>query len=89
MKNQKRGDDGRGEREESVPRDIFIYFFFFSLLSKIYGNRTIGFRRSRRQSWSMRRELHVSTEILAFRQTPRGMKVSYLGYFYPKGHLMA
>ena len=27
--------------------------------------------------------------MLAFRQTPRGMEFSYLGYFYLKGHLMA
>ena len=44
---------------------------------------------SKRQSWSTRRELHMGTKILAFRQTPRGREFSYLCYFYPKGHLMA
>ena len=53
----------------------------FSLLSKIYGDRTDGFRRSKRQSSSTHRELRVSTKILEFRQTPRGREFSYLGYF--------
>ena len=55
--------------------------FFFSLHSKIYGNRTVGFRQRKRQSRSMHRELHVGTKILEFRQTPRGREISYLGYF--------
>ena len=41
-----------------------------SLLSKIYGNQTVGFRRSKRQSLSMHRELHMGTKILEFCQTP-------------------
>ena len=53
----------------------------FSLLSKIYGNQTIGFRRSKMQSWSTHRELRVGTKILEFHQTPRGREFSYLGYF--------
>ena len=61
----------RGEREE----------FFFPLLYKIYGNQTVGFRRSKRQSWSTHRELRVGTKILEFRQTSRGREFSYLGYF--------
>ena len=55
--------------------------FFFSLLFEIYGNRTIGFRWSKRQSRSTHRELCVDTKILEFRQTPRGREFSYLGYF--------
>ena len=71
------------EREE-------IFFFFSSLFFfKIYGNWTVGFRRSKRQIWSTRRELRVGTKSLAFRQTPRGREFSYLCYFYLKGHLMA
>ena len=53
-----------------------------------YENQTVGFRRSKRQSLSTHHELRVSTKILAFRQTLRGMEFSYLGYFYLKGHLM-
>ena len=41
-----------------------------SFLSKIYGNRTIGFHRSKRQSRSTHREQRVGTKILKFRQTP-------------------
>ena len=33
-----------------VERERFFLFFLSSLLSKIYGNWTVGFRRSRRQS---------------------------------------
>ena len=42
------------------------------LLSRFYGDRTIGFLRSKRQSSSMRRELRVGIRIRGFRQTPRG-----------------
>ena len=57
------------------------FFFFSSLLSKIYENQTVGFRRSKRQSRSKHRELRMGTKILEFRQTPRGREFSYLGYF--------
>ena len=53
----------------------------FSFLSKIYGNQTVGFCQSKRQSRSTHRELRVGTKILEFRQTPRGREFSYLGYF--------
>ena len=51
------------------------------LLSKIYRDRAIGFHRSKRQSSSTRRELHVGTRIWGFRQTLRGREFSYSGYF--------
>ena len=54
---------------------------FKELLSKIYGNQTIGFRRSKRQCRSTHRELRVCTKILEFCQTPRGREFSYLEYF--------
>ena len=74
-------------RERGEERD-FIYLFIFSLLLfQIYGNRTIDFCRSRRQSWFTRRELRVGTNILAFRQSSRGRKFSYLCYFEPKGYV--
>ena len=69
-------------------RDISLIFFFSSFLSQIYGNRTVDFCRSRRQSWSTRRELSVGTNILAFRQTSRGRKFCYLCYFEPKGYVI-
>ena len=42
------------------------------LLSKIYGDRTVGFHWSKRKSSSTRRELRVGTRIWGFRQTSRG-----------------
>ena len=60
-----------------------------SLLSKIYENRIVGFRWSKRKSRSTHRELRVGTKILEFRQTPQGREFSYLDYFLLKSHLMA
>ena len=74
---------------ERRAREIFLNFFLFSFLSQIYENRTVDFCRSRRQSWSTRRELRVGTNILVFRQTSRGRKFLYLCYFEPKGYIMA
>ena len=69
------GGIARGEREREN------FFFFSSLLSKIYKNWTISFRRSKRQSRSTHRELCVGTKILEFHQTPRGREFFYLSYF--------
>ena len=69
QKERERNEQER-ERKKRVP-----------LLSKIYGNRTVGFRRSKRQSRSTHRELRVGTKILEFHQTPRGREFSYLDYF--------
>ena len=81
--------DGRRETERAWREDFLFYFFFSSFLSHIYGNRTVDFRQSRRQSWTTRRELCIGTNILAFCQTLRGTKFSYLCYFEPKGYVMA
>ena len=83
MTDRRTGESARGEGERE------IVFFFSSLLSKIYGNRTLGFLHRKRQSWSTHRELRVGNQILKFHQTPRGREFSDLGYFEPKGHLMA
>ena len=53
----------------------------FSLLSKIYENRAISFRRREKKSLFMHRKLCVGTKILEFCQTPRGREFSYLEYF--------
>ena len=50
------------ERERKREREIFLSL----LLSKIYRNRIVGFRRSKRQSRSTHRELLVVTKILEF-----------------------
>ena len=52
-------------REE---RENNFSFLFSSFLSMIYGNQTINFSWSRRQSLSTRRELRVGTKSLAFQQ---------------------
>ena len=80
-KKEGEGTDGRGGRGGGGARREREGKEKKSLLSKIYGNRTLGFRRSRRQSRSTHRELCVGTKILEFRQTPRGREFSYLGYF--------
>ena len=71
----------REEREK-------IFIFFSSLFSQIYENWTVGFRWSKRQSWSTGRELGVDTKSLAFHQTLRGREFFYLCYLYPKCHLI-
>ena len=71
----KKGEERERERERE--REIF----FLSLISKIYENWTVGFRRNKRQSSCTHRELRLGTKILKFRQTPRGREFSYLGYF--------
>ena len=42
------------------------------LLSKIPGNRTVGFRRSKKEKRSTRSRLHVDPGFVEFPQTPRG-----------------
>ena len=75
IKSQTARGDGISERPERQRDDFYFYIF------QIYENRTVDFHRSRRQSWSMRRELRVCTKSLAFRQTPKGREFSYLCYF--------
>ena len=86
IKVQQQETDGLsiGERERR-----FLFYIFFLFLSQIYGNRTVDFHWSRRQSWSTRRELRVGTKSLAFCHTSRGRKFSYLCYFEPKCYVMA
>ena len=64
-----------------IEREGDFFFFLSSFFSKIYENRIVGFRWSKRQSQSMHRELRVDTKILEFRHTPRVREFSYLGYF--------
>ena len=47
-KKEKKKDNRRGEREKIGEREKKS-FFFSSLISKIYGNRIVGFHRSKRQ----------------------------------------
>ena len=49
-KNKKGGTDGTDGEGVEREEEFFFNFFFSSFLSQIYGNRTIDFLRSRRQS---------------------------------------
>ena len=64
-----------------MKREKIFLFFFSLLLSKIYENRTVGFRQIKRKSRSTHRQLRMGTKILEFRQTPRGRGFSYSVYF--------
>ena len=46
------------------------------LLSRFFGDRTVGSGRSKRQSWSTHRGLRVGTKFSKFRQTMRGRGLS-------------
>ena len=76
MKNKKKSQ--KTSMGRALERERENFFFLSFLLSKINGNQTVGFHRSRRQSLSTHRELRVGTKILEFRQTPRGRKFFYL-----------
>ena len=51
------------------------------LLSKIPGNRTVGFRRSKKGKRSTRSRLRVDPGFVEFPQTPRGRIFSLLGFY--------
>ena len=64
------------EKERKEKREEEKMSEKLQLLSRFYGDRTIGFRRNKRQSSSTRRELCVGTRIWDFRQTLRGRSFS-------------
>ena len=70
---RKRKEKERKEKEEEEKRSEKLH-----LISKIYRDQAIGFRRSKRQSSSTRREFYVGTRIWGFRQTPRGRGFSHI-----------
>ena len=49
-------------------------------LSKISGNQTVGFRRSKKGKRSMRSRLRVDPGFVKFPKTPRGRISPYLGF---------
>ena len=73
-KEERKKNEQRRERGGKTNKGV-------SLLSKIYGNRTVGFCWSKRQSRSTHQELHMGTKILEFCQTPQGREFSYFDYF--------
>ena len=64
----------KGEEEKRSER--------LQLLSRIFSNQTFGFRRSKKESSSTRRELHMGTRIRGFRQTPRGRGSSHTRFIF-------
>ena len=75
--------------EENWRPFCFCFYFLFFVLFKIYENRIVDVCRSRRQNWYTRRELRIGTNILAFCQTLKCRKFSFLYYFELKGYVMA
>ena len=61
-----------GKRRERKKKEEGKWSEKHYLLSKIYGDWAVDFRRSKKQSSSTRRELRVGTRIWGFCQTPRG-----------------
>ena len=57
------------------------------LLSRFPAIRTIGSRRSNKQSCSKRRGLRVGTDLVEFRQLQEVGIFSYLRYSLAKSHL--
>ena len=57
------------------------------LLSRFAANRTVGSRRSKKQSRSTRRGLRVDTDLVEFRQLQEVEIFSYLVYFLAKSHV--
>ena len=57
----------RKEKKEEEKRSEKLH-----LISRIYGDRAVGFRRSKRQSSFTRRELCVGTRIQGFHQNFKG-----------------
>ena len=54
----------KGERRRRMAEKLHF-------LSRFFGNWTVGFHRSKKESSSMRQELHVGTRIRGFFQTSR------------------
>ena len=72
----------RKEKKEEEKRSENLH-----LLSRFYGDWTIGFRQSKRQSSSTRRELRVGTRIRGFIQTLRGRGFSPTRFYsWSKSH---
>ena len=58
------------------------------LLSRFPGVRTVGSRRSKKQSRSTRRGLRVDTDLVEFRQLQEIGIFSYFVYSLAKSHFM-
>ena len=57
------------------------------LLFRIPADRTVGFRRSKKENCSTRRGLCVGTDFVEFRQLQEVGIFSYLCYYLAKSHV--
>ena len=70
-----------GEKKKGELWFCDIFLEREKLLSKIPGDPTIGILRSKKESCSTRRGLHVGSGFMEFRQTPRGRGFILLGFY--------
>ena len=54
------------DREQRGKEREILFIYFLLLLSSIYGNRTVGIRRAKKEKCSTRRGLCVSTKNKGF-----------------------
>ena len=69
-------------------RDIYFFSLFVSLSDLWKSDRRFFSEQKEKLDYATR-ATRACTNILAFRQTSRGRKFSYLCYFKPKGYVMA
>ena len=77
------GREGEEKGKPDLKRESFRERLH--LLSKFPGDRTGGFKRSKRKSSSSRQGFRIETGVGEFRQAPRGRSSPTLVTFYPKG----
>ena len=76
-------ESGSGERGEQVFKNGgFLEREKLYPLSRILGDRTVGYRRGKKQSCSPRQGLRVGTSFGKFQQTSEGKGFLLLGLFF-------
>ena len=83
-KTRERKRKKRKEKKEEENRSEKLH-----LLSRIYGDRTVGFSRSKRQSSSTFESFTWVQESGVFAKLREVRFLSYFGYSWSKSHLMA
>ena len=78
-----KGEEKENEKERKKEKEVTTLPFAIS------DEPTIETHRGKRQSWSMRQELHVGTKNCEFCCIPKGKGFSYTGYFLPSIHVRA
>ena len=65
-KTKQKESEGTAEAWEMISQREKKYIFFLFILSQIYENLTVGFRRDKHEKCSTRRGLRVSTKNTGF-----------------------